>query len=69
MGDDFRTECFVCNIIWILMMTFGTLVVSFICLLVWVVAQLAIYPGRVQVVWMRGLQFHGRNLVVAFDTL
>ena len=51
------------------MMTFGTLIVSFVCLSGWIVAELAIYPGRLQVVRMRGLQFHGMNLVVAFDTL
>ena len=67
MGDDFRTECFVCNIIWVFMMTFGTLIVGFIRLLVWIVARLAIYPGRLQVAWMWGFQFHRRNLVVAFD--
>ena len=69
MGDDLGTECFIRDVVRVQLMTVGTLVVTFVGLRVRLVAELAIDPRRLQVVRMRGLQFHGINLVVAFNTI
>ena len=50
-------------------MTFGALVVFFSGLGICAVAGLAIAPGGIQVVWMRGIQLCGVNLVVAYNAL
>ena len=69
MGDDLGTERLVCNLVRIYVMTLGALVVNLARLRLWIVTQVAIDPGGIQVARVGRLQLHGGNLVMALDAL